>query len=64
MPAPKVRVLAPWVLQSLGLVSPLLRELPKVAYQFAAPFIIDDSETRAILGLTPTAWSDIVQSCW
>jgi hypothetical protein len=44
----------------LGLFSPLVRELPKTMYQFTAPFVIDDSSTRTVLGLQPTSWSDVL----
>ena len=35
-------------------------ELPKVAYQFERPFVIDDHETRTLLGLEPTPWSEVI----
>jgi len=29
-------------------------------YQFEVPFIIDDTETRNTLHLSPTPWNDVV----
>ena len=59
-PAPKVRSLPNGLLKAIGLVSPLIGELPKVSYQFERPFIIDDNETRTLLGLEPTPWSEVI----
>lgn len=50
------------LLRLAGVVSPLLRELPKTAYQFEHPFVIDDSESRAHFGLEPTPWDQVLQA--
>jgi nucleoside-diphosphate-sugar epimerase len=49
-------------LRAYGLFNTDVRELPKTLYQFAAPFVIDDSETRATFGLTPTPWDDVLKA--
>jgi nucleoside-diphosphate-sugar epimerase len=49
-------------LRVLGLFNTDVRELPKTLYQFEAPFIIDDSETRSTFGLEPTPWDDVLSS--
>jgi nucleoside-diphosphate-sugar epimerase len=49
-------------LRVFGLFNTDVRELPKTLYQFQAPFIIDDAETRATFGLTPTPWDDVLRS--
>jgi hypothetical protein len=49
-------------LRVLGLFSTDVRELPKTLYQFEAPFIIDDSETRHTFGLEPTPWDEVLTS--
>jgi nucleoside-diphosphate-sugar epimerase len=59
-PSPKVRSLPNGLLKAIGLVSPLIGELPKVAYQFERPFVIDDHETRTLLDLEPTPWSEVI----
>ena len=54
VPTPALRV--------LGLFNTDVRELPKTLYQFQAPFVIDDSETRSTFGLEPTPWDDVLTS--
>jgi nucleoside-diphosphate-sugar epimerase len=54
-----VRIPTP-VLRVLGLFNREIRELPTTMYQFNAPFIIDDRETRDVFGLEPTPWRDVV----
>jgi nucleoside-diphosphate-sugar epimerase len=49
-------------LRVLGLFNTDVRELPKTLYQFQAPFIIDDAETRSTFGLEPTPWEDVLGS--
>jgi nucleoside-diphosphate-sugar epimerase len=49
-------------LRVLGLFDSDVRELPKTLYQFQAPFIIDDSETRSTFGLQPTPWDELLGS--
>lgn len=57
---PRLRRLSVGALRAVGLVMPLVRELPKTLYQFESPFVIDDRETRAELGLAPTSWDAVV----
>lgn len=57
---PKVSVLPSAALKTIGLFSPIVRELPKVMYQFKAPFVIDDSLTRSELGIEPTPWETVI----
>jgi nucleoside-diphosphate-sugar epimerase len=49
-------------LRVLGLFNTDVRELPKTLYQFQAPFVIDDSETRSTFGLAPTPWDDVLNA--
>jgi nucleoside-diphosphate-sugar epimerase len=51
----------PVLIRLLGLFSPTVRELPHTLYQFTAPFIIDDSATRAELQLAPTPWGEVLR---
>ncbi|MEZ5244636.1 MAG: NAD-dependent epimerase/dehydratase family protein [Acidimicrobiales bacterium] len=46
IPRPALRV--------AGLVSPVIRELWEMRYQFDAPFVIDAADTTAVFGLEPT----------
>jgi nucleoside-diphosphate-sugar epimerase len=47
-----------WVLRSLGLVSPLIREVYASSYQFQVPYVIDSTETERELGIAATPWDD------
>jgi hypothetical protein len=49
-------------LRAFGLFNTDVRELPKTLYQFQAPFVIDDSETRSTFGLEPTPWDEVLTS--
>jgi nucleoside-diphosphate-sugar epimerase len=42
------------LIRTLGIFMPFMRELPEMAYQWEAPFVIDDSKFRARFGATPT----------
>ncbi len=50
----KVKTIPAAMLKIAGVFSKPIRELPEVAYQFAAPFVIDASDTRAMFGLEAT----------
>jgi len=60
-PVKLTRVPTP-VLRVAGLFNTDVRELPNTLYQFAAPFVIDDSETRSTFGLEPTPWNDALNA--
>ncbi len=46
------------LLRLVGIVSPTVRELPEIAYQFTAPFVIDSSAATSTFGLEPTPLAD------
>lgn len=48
------------ILTLLGLFNPVIRELANGNYQFAEPFVIDDSTTRTTFKLEPTPWSETI----
>ena len=50
------------MLRTLGLFNRNVRELLHTHYQFAAPFIVDDSAFRHTFGGHTTNWADIVAS--
>jgi nucleoside-diphosphate-sugar epimerase len=54
VPAVKVSTMPAFVLNALGLVVPLMRELKEVSYQFDAPFVVDANETTSVLGISAT----------
>ena len=53
-PSPRVRGIPAWIVHGGGLVSPLLRELREVLYQFERPFVLDSSAVTETFGLKPT----------
>lgn len=59
VPRVKVSTVPGAIRWGLGLVNPVIRELAETDYQFAAPFVLDDSAARSTFGLAPTAW-DVV----
>lgn len=44
-----------WLLNTLGLAVPMVREIKEMAYQWDEPFIVDDSRFRAAFDLRPLA---------
>jgi len=47
-------------LRALGLFAPLLREVAEMAYQWDAPYLVDDSRFRAAFGQTPTPVDEVI----
>jgi nucleoside-diphosphate-sugar epimerase len=43
-----------WLLNTLGLVVPMVREIKEMAYQWDEPFIVDDSRFRGAFDARPT----------
>ncbi|GAB3267024.1 NAD-dependent epimerase/dehydratase family protein [Kineosporia babensis] len=58
-PPVKIRGLPPILLRTLGLVSPLMREVADMSYQWTRPYVLDDSAARQHFGLEPTPWEEI-----
>lgn len=48
------------LLATMRLFSPLMRELPEVAYQLERPFVLDSSAAERTFGLAPTPWVEIL----
>jgi nucleoside-diphosphate-sugar epimerase len=42
----------------VSIFNPVVRELRDTDFQFAQPFIVDDSAIRSAFGIEPTPWSD------
>lgn len=59
-PQPRISVLGPRAMRTIGLVVPMLRELSGTAYQFTAPFVVDDAATRRHVGWEARDWPDTV----
>lgn len=61
-PAPRLTAIPYPALWSVGLFSPMVRELRTTRYQFARPFVIDSTRTTATLGLEATSLDDALRS--
>jgi nucleoside-diphosphate-sugar epimerase len=48
------------LVRGMGLFSPMMRELPEVAYQFEDPFVLDSTAAQQTFGLAPTPWDAIL----
>jgi len=46
--------MSPLLLRAIGVFAPFMRELPEMAYQWEAPFVIDDGKFRQRFGVAPT----------
>lgn len=61
-PPPRIRLLPGSILRGMALVSPLMREVAEMAYQFEAPFFMDASAWSVTFKDTPTDWNDALQA--
>lgn len=50
----KVRALPKWAIRTFGLVSPLMRALVEMTYQWEDDFVLDDADFRHTFGVEPT----------
>ncbi|WP_144710432.1 NAD-dependent epimerase/dehydratase family protein [Curtobacterium pusillum] len=58
-PPVTVRRLPAGLFWTMGLVSPMMREIGQMTYQWTAPYVVDDSESRARFGIEPTPWDEV-----
>ena len=59
---PRLGAYSPLVIRLAGLFDPVLRELPELAYEFTAPFILDGSRYQAAFGGSPTPHRDALRA--
>jgi nucleoside-diphosphate-sugar epimerase len=52
--AGSVRAIPNWALTTLGVVSPTMRAVRKMVYQWEHPYVIDDRRFRTTFGIEPT----------
>ena len=50
----KISTLPSFLLKAMGFVVPMMRELQEIQYQFAAPFVVDASDTTERFGIRAT----------
>lgn len=60
-PMPKVTAMPQSLLKLLAKVSPMMREIHSISYQFTDPWVIDSSATTQALGLQPTDWKTVIR---
>lgn len=58
-PPVRVRELHGPLLAALALVSPLMREVREMIYQFERPYVLDDTAARKQFGIEPTPWDEV-----
>ncbi len=58
-PPVTVRRLPAGMLRVLGVASPMMREIADMAYQWTAPYVVDDSASRRRFGIEPTPWDEV-----
>jgi nucleoside-diphosphate-sugar epimerase len=63
VPLPKIKTIPSRMLRRLARVSPMMRELSDMTYQWDRPYVMDDSATRAHFGLEPLAWEQVAARC-
>jgi nucleoside-diphosphate-sugar epimerase len=58
VPQVRVDVLHRPLLRAVGLVSPVVREVREVLYQFEQPFVLDSTAAQRTFALAPTPWDE------
>ncbi|MFD6140855.1 NAD-dependent epimerase/dehydratase family protein [Promicromonospora sp. NPDC060271] len=58
-PPVKISSLRGAALGATALVSPLMREMREIIYQWERPYVLDDTAARARFGITPTPWEEV-----
>lgn len=58
-PAVKISSLRGAALGATALVSPFMREMREIIYQWERPYVLDDSAARARFGIAPTPWGEV-----
>jgi nucleoside-diphosphate-sugar epimerase len=61
-PAPRLTSIPYPVVWTVGLFSPLVRELRTTRYQFYRPFILDSTATTGTFGIEPTSLDEVLRA--
>jgi nucleoside-diphosphate-sugar epimerase len=59
---PRVSVLPAWMMKTLGLVVPMMRELAEMLYQNDSDYVFDSSKFERRFGFTPTPYVDGIRA--
>ena len=57
-----IRVVPKWALSAVGLVSPEVRAIRKMLYQWERPYVIDDRRFRSTFGIEPTPIDEAIRA--
>jgi hypothetical protein len=55
----KVSSLRGAALGATALVSPFMREMREIIYQWERPYVLDDAAARDRFGIAPTPWEEV-----
>ncbi len=58
-PPVTVRRLPAGAIRAIGLVSPMMKEIAEMSYQWTAPYVLDDTASREHFGIEPTPWDEV-----
>jgi nucleoside-diphosphate-sugar epimerase len=61
--APRVSVLPAWMMRTLGLVVPMMRELAEMLYQNDSDYLFDSSKFEQRFAFTPTPYAEGIREC-
>jgi nucleoside-diphosphate-sugar epimerase len=61
--APRFSVLPAWMMKTLGLVVPMMRELAEMLYQNDRDYLFDSSKFERRFAFTPTPYADGIREC-
>jgi nucleoside-diphosphate-sugar epimerase len=50
----KISRVPTWLIRTMGIVSPIMREIAEMTYQWEIPYVVDDSAFRKVFGAAPT----------
>lgn len=49
-----------WLVRTLGVFDPTMRELAEMTYQWKQPYVVDDAKFRQAFSIGPTPWAEAV----
>ena len=55
-----VRSTPRWLLRTIGVYNPTVRELDEMLYEFTQPFVVDSSKAERELGIAPTPITEAI----
>jgi nucleoside-diphosphate-sugar epimerase len=58
-PPVRISALRGTALNAVALVSPFMREMREIVYQWERPYVLDDAAARARFGIAPTPWEEV-----